>query len=77
MFDRALNALMCICCLLNSQKSDILRLGKLTDKEDNYTGSAKKCHLQILIIGIKVSIAKCQPETWGLQSATLTLKWSF
>ena len=58
MFDRAFNALMCNNCLLNGKK----RLGKLIDQEDKYTRSVKNCHLEILIVGIKVSIAKCQPE---------------
>ena len=31
----------------------------------------------MLIVGIKVSIVKKNPEILGLQSATLTLKWSF
>ena len=54
-----------------------LRLSKLIDKGDKYTMSAKNCHLWILIVGIKVSIAKCKPKMLGLQSPTLTLKWSF
>ena len=66
---------MCINnCLLNGKK---LRLAKLIDEGDKYTMSAKNCNLQILIVGIKVSTAKCKPKILGLQSATLTLKWSF
>ena len=56
--------------LLNAKK---LRLGKLIDERDKYTMSAK--NLQIVVI--KVGIAKCTPKSLGLQSATLTLKWSF
>ena len=67
---------MCINnCLLNGKK--ILRLGELTDEEDKNTMSAKNCHVKMLIVGIKVSIVKKNPEILGLQSATLTLKWSF
>ena len=54
-----------------------LRLAKLIDEGDKYTMSAKNCHLQIFIVGIKVSTAKCKPKILGLQSAKLTLKWSF
>ena len=56
MFDRAFNALMCNNLMTKK------RLGKLVDQEDKYTRSVKNCHLEILIVGIKVSIAKCQPE---------------
>ena len=76
MFDRALNALMCIDCLLNGKK-DNLRLGKLIDEEDQYVRSAENCHPHILIAGVKVITVTCQPEFFGLESATLTLKWSF
>ena len=41
MFDKALNAFMCINCLVNGKKKDVLRLGKLIDKEEKYTRSAK------------------------------------
>ena len=58
-------------------KKDILRLGKLIDEEGKYMTTAKNWHPEILIVGIMVNIAKCQPETLGLQSATITLKWSF
>ena len=75
-FHGVLNVLMCINnCLLNGKEN--LTLGKLIDEADKYTMSAKNCHLQILIVGIKVTIAKCKPKILGLQSATLTLKWSF
>ena len=56
--------------LLNAKK---LRLGRLIEERDKYTMSAN--NLQIVVI--KVGIAKCTPESLGLQSATLTLKWSF
>ena len=39
MFDRALNPLMCMNCLINDK--DILRLGKLIDNEDKYEVSKK------------------------------------
>ena len=31
----------------------------------------------ILTVGIKFSFGKCQPEIFGLKSATLNLKWRF
>ena len=43
MFDRALNPLMCINCLINGKKY-ILRLGKLIDNEDKDMRSAKNWH---------------------------------
>ena len=43
MFDRALNPLMCINCLINDKKY-ILRLGKLIYEEDKYMRSAKNWH---------------------------------
>ena len=43
MFDRALNPLMCINCLINDKK-DILRLGKLIYEEDKYMRSTKNWH---------------------------------
>ena len=47
MFDRALNALKYIDCLLSGKKIYIyiLSLGKLIDEEDKYTRSAENCHL--------------------------------
>ena len=46
MFDRALNALKYIDCLLSGKKNIyILSLGKLIDEEDKYTRSAENCHL--------------------------------
>ena len=40
MFDRALNTLMCIGCLLNGKKKKKIRLGKLIDApyRKNYIG---------------------------------------
>ena len=64
MFDRALNPLMCINCLINDKK-DISRLGKLIDEEGKYMTSAKNLHPQILIVGIIVS----QMPTWNLRAA--------
>ena len=39
--------------------------------------SAENCYPSLLTVGIKVSIAKCQLENFGLKSATLTFKMEF
>ena len=65
---------LCVLVVYLIAKKDNLKLGKLIDKEDKYIRSAENCRLYFLIVGIKVSIAKCQPEIFGLKSATLTLK---
>ena len=55
-------------------KNDNLRLAKLIDEEYKYMMSVENRHIYILIVGIKVSIVTCQPEFFGLKSATLILK---
>ena len=55
-------------------KNDNLRLAKLIDEEYKHMMSVENRHIYILIVGIKVSIVTCQPEFFGLKSATLILK---
>ena len=58
-------------------KNDNLRLAKLIDEEYKYMMSVENRHIYILIVGFKVSIVTCQPDFFGLKSATLILKKSF
>ena len=58
-------------------KNDNLRLTKLIDEEYKYMMSVENRHIYILIVGFKVSIVTCQPDFFGLKSATLILKKSF
>ena len=59
-------------------RKEILRLDELIAEKRHVDKVSKNLlSLEFNSIGIKVGIAKCWPEIWGMKSATLTRRWRF